>query len=74
LIINLQWYGKFISNHIKELIEGLGIKQNGFQENKTRNFLMSVDIVAMAVVGGGYSIEAAGACTISYNGLAPVLP
>ena len=35
---------------------------------------MSVALVAMAAVGGGYSIEAAGACTVSYNGLALVLP
>jgi len=35
---------------------------------------MSVAVVAMAVVDAGYSIEAAGACTVSYNGLALVLP
>ena len=35
---------------------------------------MSVAVVAMAVVGAGYSIEAAGACTVSYNGLALLLP
>ena len=34
---------------------------------------MSVALVAMAAVGGGYSIEAAGACTVSYNGLPLVL-
>jgi hypothetical protein len=35
---------------------------------------MSVAVVAMAAVGGGYSIEIAGAWTVSYSGLALVLP